>query len=347
MQSTVRTRRFLTGFLLMICIIISNHNLYAQIVSNVTVEQVEKNIYVSYDLDIPANISLYISINGGKTYTKLHKVYGAVGEKIRPGRVTIVWDVVAEQGELIGDNIVFKVVAEECDGVPCANSPTVSDYDGNIYKTVHIGKQCWMAENLRTKHYSDGTEIPLAREGVSFSVAYRYYPCNESNKVSLYGYLYNWEAVMHGASSSNLNPSNVQGICPTGWHVPSLAEKEELFKYISGNNMYLCNSDSSYIMKSLASYSGWIKTEETCCPGNKLSENNKTGFNAMPAGFIDRLGFRSFGKVASIWLSTEDPMIKDHYRPYAEELDVHYSSADDFSSSGEKSGGSSVRCVRD
>ncbi|MBR4535035.1 MAG: hypothetical protein IKO62_00075 [Bacteroidales bacterium] len=113
-----------------------------------------------------------------------------------------------------------------------SNCPsTVTDYDGNIYYTVQIGSQCWMKQNLRTTHYANGASIALG-SSTSTTTAYRYYPNNNSSNVSTYGYLYNWPAVMHGASSSSSNPSGVQCICPNGWHVPSDAEWVQLTNYV-------------------------------------------------------------------------------------------------------------------
>ena len=94
---------------------------------------------------------------------------------------------------------------------------TVQDYDGNIYKTLQIGDQVWMAENLRVTHYRDGTPIPSvfdndewphAREGAYCMVD------NDSVKYkNTYGLLYNFYAV-----------SNSRRLAPEGWHIPSEAE---------------------------------------------------------------------------------------------------------------------------
>ena len=86
---------------------------------------------------------------------------------------------------------------------------SVTDYDNNIYPTLQLGTQCWMKENLRTTHYSNGDAITLG-SSTNSSTSYRYYPNNDVNNVSTYGYLYNWPAVMHGAVSSTANSSGVQ-----------------------------------------------------------------------------------------------------------------------------------------
>ena len=102
----------------------------------------------------------------------------------------------------------------------------VKDVDGNTYTAVKIGNQVWMAENLRTTKYADGTEIPLdTMEGPS-----RYYPDGTAASVDKYGYYYNWKAVVN-ADPDSLQ-GNVQGICPNGWHVPSNAEWQELVEYV-------------------------------------------------------------------------------------------------------------------
>jgi uncharacterized protein (TIGR02145 family) len=98
----------------------------------------------------------------------------------------------------------------------------VTDYDGNTYKTIKIGNQVWMAENLRSTHYSDGSPITIFNYD------------NDDANVLVFGRLYTWSAVMMGATSSNSNPSNVQGIAPVGWHVPSKAEWQQLIDYLGG-----------------------------------------------------------------------------------------------------------------
>lgn len=85
---------------------------FAQNVTNITAMQVGKNIHVSYDLDEESDILIYVSTNGGKTFSEpLKQVSGDVGENISPGHKTIVWDVLAEQEKLEGDEIVFQVEA--------------------------------------------------------------------------------------------------------------------------------------------------------------------------------------------------------------------------------------------
>ena len=224
---------------------------------------------------------------------------------------------------------------------PCPGAPTVTDVDGNVYNTVQIGDQCWMRENLKTtkyaKKYANGTTIPLGTE-YSYDVAYRYYPDNDSANVTDYGYLYNWAAVMKGASSSNSNPSGVQGICPDGWHVPSDAEWTELTNYVSSHSQYVCGSSTSKIAKALASETGWNSSADYCDVGNNPSTNNATGFSARPAGYCSG-NYTYFGSNAYFWSATQSSS-----NAYIRGLD--YDRANVSSDISGKYVGYSVRCVR-
>ena len=224
------------------------------------------------------------------------------------------------------------------------NCPTtVSDYDGNSYNVVKIGNQCWMKQNLRTTHYTDGTSIYLGY-GTSTTVAYRYCPNNSSSNVNTYGYLYNWAAVMHGLGSSLYNPSGVQGLCPTGWHVPSDAEWTQLTNYVEGQSQYLCNGNSDYIAKALSSTYGWDSNSFSCTPGYLQSGNNSTGFTALPSGvyqiFADGPAYSSFGSIASFWSCTGGS-----YGAWTRDIISNASIV--YRNDHYKSAAYSVRCVRD
>ena len=241
-----------------------------------------------------------------------------------------------EGGDDNPDDNDTTVTAQACPG-----TPTVTDVDGNVYNTVQIGDQCWMRENLKTtkyaKKYANGTTIPLGTE-YSYDVAYRYYPDNDSANVTDYGYLYNWAAVMKGASSSNSNPSGVQGICPNGWHVPSDAEWTELTNYVSSHSQYVCGSSTSKIAKALASETGWNSSADYCDVGNNPSTNNATGFSARPAGYCSG-NYTYFGSNAYFWSATQSSS-----NAYIRGLD--YDRANVSSDISGKYVGYSVRCVR-
>jgi uncharacterized protein (TIGR02145 family) len=233
---------------------------------------------------------------------------------------------------------------EHTDGEACG---TVKDVDGNTYNTVQIGNQCWMKENLRTTKYADRTGIDRG-SSTSSTAAYWYYPNNDSSTKDSYGLLYNWKAVMRNASSSSANPSGVQGVCPTGWHVPSEAEWRQLTDYVSGQNKYLCVSGgNNYIAQSLASTLDWEGGNAGCDVGTNPSSNNATGFSALPTGYYEGMDgrYKSFGKSAGFWSSTEYD--KDMYDAYVififnslPDVGYNYTNYDEL-------GGHSVRCLRD
>ena len=244
-------------------------------------------------------------------------------------------------GTAYGNELSFTTLNTSIDGQPCPGAAIVTDYDGNSYNTVQIGNQCWMKENLRTTHYSNGTSIALG-SSTSTTTAYRYYPDNSSSNVSTYGYLYNWKAVMRNSSSSSSNPSGVRGICPTGWHVPSDAEWTQLTNYVSSQTQCQCNNSSSYIAKALASTTGWNSSTETCTVGNNPSTNNATGFSALPAGGYGNY-YNVFGGIANFWSATEYNGLDDFaYFRY-----LYYIDASVYRDFSVKGYGFSVRCVRD
>ena len=173
---------------------------------------------------------------------------------------------------------------------------TVTDIDGNVYHTLQLGNQCWMKENLRARHYSDGTPIPQGSTTTSSNVAYWYYPHNDSTIVPLYGLLYNWTAAAGGAPVLNL--------CPERWHLPSMNEWSQLEGYVHSQSQYWCEYYSAhYIAKSLASTIGWGPSSTPCAVGNNITTNNATGFGAMPAGGFGAVssGYYDFTGGAYFW----------------------------------------------
>ena len=226
------------------------------------------------------------------------------------------------------------------DAVPCPGTPTVTDYDGNVYNTVQIGQQCWMKENLRTRHYANGDSIPAAVGSYTSTPCY-YNDATSSIPLAQRGYYYNWSAVMHGASGSSANPSDVQGICPQGWHVPSDAEWTQLANYVGSHSQYVCDGDSTHIAKALASPTYWDSSSNSCTPGNDPSTNNLTGFSVVPMGLTNEPDFfYHVGSRAYFWSSTEYSLANHAW---------HYSMGYNTEGMGRgfvgESSGFSVRCV--
>ena len=227
---------------------------------------------------------------------------------------------------------------------------SMNDIEGNTYKTVVIGTQTWMAENLKVTKYNDGASIPNVTEaGVPegsygwrnlTTPAYCWHD-NDINK-STYGALYNWYAV------------ETEKLCPTGWHVPSDEEWTVLTNYLAENGY---NYDGTIadaadseadkrgkIAKAMASSSGWVSVSSTGSVGDSdFSEyRNKSGFTALPGGSRFSSGnFNSDGNYGYWWSATEG--IADN----AWTRGVDYRGSNVYRNSNNKEVGFSVRCVRD
>ena len=311
----------------------------SQNVTNVSFHQEDNKVVITYDLDKAADVSVYMSTDGGHSFGRaLQHVTGAVGKNVQAGTNNhIVYDALAEYDELKGEDFVFKVSAICVQSCPS----TVTDYDSNRYNTVKIGEQCWMKENLRSTHYSDGTNIELGKS-YSYDAAYRYYPNNHRIYVYTYGYLYNWKAVMRNSPSSINIPSGVQGICPNDWHVPSYAEWTQLVDYVSSQSQYMCGGNNTSINKSLATKIGWETTTLfICATGNDISTNNATGFSAVPAGNYGDSWLNGFGKNASFWSATDINKDRAYY------IVLFYDHSSVKSATDSKKNGFSVRCLHD
>ena len=229
----------------------------------------------------------------------------------------------------------------------------VTDIDGNQYNAVMIGGQVWMKENLRTRHFADGGFINEGSNSpMSDEIPLRY---AHAQSDPIYGYLYNWAAVMHGASSSNTKPSGVQGICPDGWHVPSQAEWEQLVTYMEERPEYNCDVEAYTVGKAMAADYGWDVFEgygdgdaSGCEVGYNQSTNNYSGFSALPAGgyYYDMLHYTGNG--AFFYTATLCPGTISSYGAF------YYSLYSDMSGVGKNFGtidcndrAYAVRCVRD
>ena len=244
--------------------------------------------------------------------------------------------------------LLNMVTPENIDVMSCPEAPTLTDVEGNVYRTVKIGNQCWMRDNLRTAHYSDGTIVPENTSGThSYTVPFFYDHTISTIPLEQRGYFYNWTCMMHGATSSNAVPSGVQGVCPAGWHVPSRAEWENLYEYLSTHAQYICGSDTENFAKALASTTLWqSSTDHACDVGNNQSTNNASGFEAIPAGAVINGDFEYSGYVefqtAVFWSSTDDGGSNAYGRKIGYDIPhLHWGI------NHGKDDGFSVRCVRD
>jgi len=189
----------------------------------------------------------------------------------------------------------------------------VSDVDGNVYATVTIGTQVWMAENLKTTKYNDGKSIPDGNNEVTWkglkSDAYCWFLDDSSNKAT-YGAYYNWHAV------------NTGKLCPEGWHVPADKEWRTLTDYLGSENV------AGHKMKSS---SGWSRN------GNG---SNESGFSAMPLGYRNTKGLFSSMGISSYWWSTTSDSVNGWYTV------LFSKDGTAFKYYGQKESGFSVRCLK-
>lgn len=268
----------------------------------------------------PFFIKTETDLNGGTAYTisgtsqllsvpySRHAITAAhIAVRVSPSGDTL--NVGANQGVIVP-------------GISDANTPsgtTVTDADGNIYQTITIGTQEWLAENLKTTKYNDGTPIPLVTEDEPWSStntpAYCWYENDQSTYGDTYGALYNWYTVETG------------NLCPTGWHVPTDDEWTILTDYLGGSGVA----------------GGKLKetgTAHWALPNTGAT--NETGFTALPGGYRHYSGSFSFvGLYGDWWSSTESFASSAYHRL----ITYDYGGVDRF---GDYSPyGYSIRCLKD
>lgn len=205
--------------------------------------------------------------------------------------------------------------------------------DGNLYKTVIIGHQIWMAENLRylpsVQNYSDITRAchyVYGYNGTSTTEA------KATPNYSKYGVLYNWFAAMAGRVESIANPSGVKGICPEGWHLPSEAEWLQLSNYLNGSG------DDGGVLKE----EGTLHWESP-----NTGATNEFGFTALPGGYRgDASSFTKIKTNGHWWSTTADngnSCARYFYLSHGNaNAEIFYEK-----NTQNKGWGLSVRCVRD
>ncbi len=210
-----------------------------------------------------------------------------------------------------------------------------TDIDGNIYNTVKIGSQVWMAENLKTTRYRNGdligTTNPATYDITGESTPkYQWaYDGNDSN-VTIYGRLYTGYAV---ADSRN--------VCPTGWHVPTDTEWTTLTDYLT-NNGYGWGGSGTLIGKSMAATWGWMSCQYAGTIGNDQAGNNSSGFTALPGGSRNPNGKSYYvGEYGTWWSSTDFSSIAAYHR------NMYNEGSSVLRSNMGKENGISVRCLKD
>ena len=241
-------------------------------------------------LSVPYALYAANSPPGPKGETGAQGPAGKVGAQGPKGDIPQVKVIVSVVGDTMrfenGSYVIIPVISQ-------ANSKTkptsgygenITDSDGNSYKTIYIGKQQWMGENLKTSKYSDGTYITYADGNDQWknntTGAYCFYNNNDFN-ITKYGYLYNWYSV---SSTSNGNKK----ICPIGWHIPNDSEWTLLTDYLGGVSVSATKLKSS-------DPNDWTESSKG---------TNESNFNAVSSGM--RWGDGSFMNESGVWWSSTE-----------------------------------------
>ena len=208
----------------------------------------------------------------------------------------------------------YNVAANNDDG-SCLTDlcPTIINHDGYDYSTVQIGNQCWFSENCR---YLPSVS-PSSEESETDPYYYVYgYEGTDAPAAMLtfnydtYGVLYNWPAVM------------TEGICPSGWHIPTDGEFTELTDFLGGEAV------AGVKMKDNSQWDG----------------SNSSGFTGLPGGWISYEGFEFNGSNGN-WWSASESFPECIYCSWRRRLYGNYGYVSRYFHY--KSVGQSARCVRD
>jgi uncharacterized protein (TIGR02145 family) len=220
----------------------------------------------------------------------------------------------------------YRVSATNCGGTVTGNDNTfrtapltITDVDGNIYNVIVIGTQVWMKENLKTTKYRNNTSISNVTVNATWAAlttaAYCWYTNDAATYKNTYGAMYNWYALNSG------------DLCPTGWHESTQAEWTALASYLGGATVA----------------GGKLKETGTTHWTFNVGATNETGFTALPAGYRAAGSgvFSSLGTYAGWWTPDQATATNSYF------WSIYADAANANNYAEVKTGGQSVRCVRD
>jgi uncharacterized protein (TIGR02145 family) len=266
------------------------------IVSNVAFSISGTTVTVTYDVsDAEQNsftVYMEVSSDGGATWNYNYgTATGDIGAGVAEGNgKSITW---TYQGDY-NPNFMIKILADDLYGDQIY-------YAGQIYNTVTIGTQTWLKENL------------------NYETANSWCYDNNAANCKTYGRLYTWQAAMNGSTTEG-----AQGICPEGWHIPTIAEFQILEAYVNDKVAALVDESEAL------NYTPTVT-------------QNSSGFSALFAGYRGFSGnFYGFDNFALFWSSTE-------YDSYdANDMSLHYDYNNRFVNleNSQKDYGFSVRCIK-
>ena len=297
------------------------------IVENVTFTQRTDGSFkvdIHYDVnDTDGNtmiVSMQVSDDNDTTWNiSCNNITGDVGTGITSGTGKhIVWDFGTEHPETFGDQFRIKILADdgvnEGGGEPCPGIPTVT-YAGKVYNTVQIGDQCWLKENLDVGMMIESNSGGYLQ--TDNGVIEKYCYNNDASNCNAYGGLYEWTEAMQYVTTEG-----TQGICPSGWHIPTYAEFQVLETFVDDQPAKLIDISQTT--------SGYTAT-------------NETGFSALFAGrrYLNTGSFYGLSYDTYFWSSTE----RSSYR--ARNMSMFYDISNVHFGSSDQYGGFSVRCLKD
>jgi uncharacterized protein (TIGR02145 family) len=297
----------------------------------------------SFALD-KTTLKLYI---GGETGTITAQNFIGTNDQTFPG-VTATWSIVAPNttgstissngntvtvttGSTVGSFTVRATaggITKDC-VVTIEDCSSVTDYETISYPAAKFGAAgCWMTQNLRSKKYSDGTTLSQGSSSGN-NDKYFAYPDNNSSASTTYGLLYSWAAASgitsSSASEGNSDHAKRQGICPTGWHLPSDKEWSELEKEIATNPANYSDESTAYSNAADfkygetttwrpgsgtdATYWGRQMKSTTAVnssypPAGSSKKSSENGFDALLVGNVNGGTVYNFGSIAFFWSSS-------------------------------------------
>jgi uncharacterized protein (TIGR02145 family) len=226
-----------------------------------------------------------------------------------------------------------------------ASCNSMTDADGNVYKAVLIGEQCWTTKNINV-----GTMLVsgFVNPNTGNTVIEKWCYNNDPNNCEIYGGLYHWDEAMRGSKVEG-----AQGICATGWHIPTDAEYNILEKTVvrliaSANPQYVCDLYSNHRRCSdntgtLEGANGVAQALRMVGLGSGVGVGTDiAGFNGdLPGNRNPNGSFHALGDYLLLWSSTPDDDLSSWYRSMRSSYSTSYRAMFD------KDRGFSVRCLKD
>ena len=250
-----------------------------------------------------AQILLFISISVSSQQLDVDgnaKINGALEVS---GNITNVSDPINDQDAVTKNYIV--IMSELL--LDAGLNGIVLDIDSNVYKTIKIGNQVWMTENLKTTRYNDGSPIPNVTDNTTWSTsnietaAFCWYDNDSVGYSQLYGALYSFRV---GSESNTFN------VCPIGWDVPNQTDWLELRSFLSQKRYSHDGANDLDFGKSLASTFRWDANGTVGNVGYDLGSNNSTKFNGFPGGSRSSNdgSFTEIGEKGKWWAASAGPL---------------------------------------